>query len=75
MIDEKHDPMTQPQDDAPHILVVDDDRRLRELLSRYLSENGFRVSTASDAGEARRKLESLAFDILVVDVMIPAPIA
>ncbi len=66
-----NDPMTTPQDDAPHVLVVDDDRRLRELLSRYLSENGFRVSNAQDAGEARRKLESLEFDILVVDVMMP----
>lgn len=66
-----NDIMTQPQDDATHILVVDDDRRLRELLSRYLSENGFRVSNAGDAGEARRKLASLEFDILVVDVMMP----
>ena len=66
-----NDPMTMPEDDAPHVLVIDDDRRLRELLSRYLSENGFRVSTAQDAGEARRKLESLEFDILVVDVMMP----
>lgn len=66
-----NDPMTMPEDDAPHVLVIDDDRRLRELLSRYLSENGFRVSTAQDAGEARRRLESLEFDILVVDVMMP----
>ncbi len=65
------DPISVPQDNAPHVLVIDDDRRLRELLSRYLSENGFRVTTAEDAGEARRKLESLEFDILVVDVMMP----
>ena len=60
-----------PADDAPHVLVVDDDRRLRELLTRYLSENGFRVSNASDAAEARSKLQGLEFDILVVDVMMP----
>jgi two-component system, OmpR family, phosphate regulon response regulator OmpR len=55
----------------PHILVVDDDGRLRDLLRRYLSENGFRVSTAADAAEARARLESFAFDLLVLDVMMP----
>ena len=65
------DPMSKPSDDAPHVLVVDDDRRLRSLLSRYLSENGFRVSNAKDAMDARNKLKSLEFDILVVDVMMP----
>ena len=55
----------------PHILVVDDDGRLRDLLRRYLTENGFRVSTAADAAEARAKLESLAFDLIVLDVMMP----
>ena len=49
--------------DGPHILVVDDDRRLRELLRRYLSDNGFRVSTAGDAAEARRLLGGIAFDL------------
>lgn len=58
-------------DDAPHILVIDDDRRIRDLLSRYLSEQGFRVSMAADAAEARRKLEGLSFDLLIVDVMMP----
>jgi two-component system, OmpR family, phosphate regulon response regulator OmpR len=59
-------------DDAePHLLVVDDDERLRELLRRYLSEQGFRVTTAGDAGEARTKLASIAFDLLVLDVMMP----
>ena len=66
-----NDVMSLAEDDAPHILVVDDDRRLRELLSRYLSENGFRVSNAGNAEEARRKLQSLEFDLLVVDVMMP----
>jgi two-component system phosphate regulon response regulator OmpR len=58
-------------DDAPHLLVVDDDRRIRELLSRYLADHGFRVSVAADAAEARRKLASLEFDLLIVDVMMP----
>jgi two-component system phosphate regulon response regulator OmpR len=58
-------------DDAPHILVVDDDRRLRELLSRYLTDNGFRVSVAKDTQEARTALEVLQFDALIVDVMMP----
>ncbi len=57
--------------DLPHILVVDDDRRLRELLRRYLAENGFRVTAAEDAGDARAKLQNLAFDLLVLDVMMP----
>ncbi|HEU0070058.1 MAG TPA: response regulator transcription factor [Alphaproteobacteria bacterium] len=57
--------------DAPHVLVVDDDRRLRDLLQRYLSENGFRVTTAGDAALARAKLASLAFDLIVLDVMMP----
>jgi len=54
-----------------HILVVDDDARLRALLSRYLAENGFRVSSASHAAEARDKLRFLAPDALVLDVMMP----
>ena len=58
-------------DDPAHILVVDDDTRLRELLQRYLAEQGFRVTTAGDAGEARDFLRSLAFDLLVLDIMMP----
>jgi two-component system, OmpR family, phosphate regulon response regulator OmpR len=58
-------------DHAPHVLVVDDDRRLRDLLSRFLSENGYRVTTAASAAEARAKAESLVFDALVLDVMMP----
>jgi two-component system phosphate regulon response regulator OmpR len=57
--------------DQPHVLVVDDDRRLRDLLQRYLAENGFRVTTAGDAALARAKLASLAFDLIVLDVMMP----
>ncbi len=57
--------------DQPHILVVDDDRRLRQLLQRYLTEQGFRVTVGADAMEARRKLESFAFDLLILDIMMP----
>jgi two-component system phosphate regulon response regulator OmpR len=57
--------------DSPHLLVVDDDSRLRDLLQRYLSANGFRVTTASDAAEARKMLGSIAFDAMVLDVMMP----
>jgi two-component system phosphate regulon response regulator OmpR len=57
--------------ESSHVLVVDDDRRLRELLRQYLTENGFAVTTAGDAPEARRKLDSLAFDLIILDVMMP----
>jgi two-component system phosphate regulon response regulator OmpR len=60
-----------PQDDAAHVLVVDDDRRLRALLSSYLLKNGHRVTAAATAAEARRFLKGLAFDIVVLDVMMP----
>ena len=55
----------------PHLLVVDDDERLRELLRRYLSENGFRVTVAAGAPEARANLAGFAFDLIVLDVMMP----
>jgi two-component system phosphate regulon response regulator OmpR len=55
----------------PHLLVVDDDARLRQLLRRYLSDNGFRVTLAADAAEARASLTSFAFDLIVLDVMMP----
>ncbi|AXS41443.1 response regulator [Breoghania sp. L-A4] len=58
-------------DDADHLLVVDDDNRIRTLLSRFLSENGFRVTVAADAAEARRQLRGLTFDLLILDVMMP----
>jgi len=60
-----------PADDAPHLLVVDDDRRIRALLSRFLLAEGYRVTTAETAREARAKLESLKFDLLILDVMMP----
>jgi two-component system phosphate regulon response regulator OmpR len=58
-------------DHAPHVLVVDDDRRLRDLLARFLVEHGYRVTTASSAAEARAKAENFVFDALVLDVMMP----
>jgi two-component system phosphate regulon response regulator OmpR len=60
-----------PSDDAPHLLIVDDDKRIRDLLNRYLAEQGFRVTIAGDAAEARRKLEGLHFDLIILDVMMP----
>jgi two-component system phosphate regulon response regulator OmpR len=62
---------TPVKDDAPHLLVVDDDSRIRTLLARYLGDHGFRVTAAADAADARRRLKGLAFDLLVVDVMMP----
>lgn len=58
-------------DSAAHLLVVDDDRRIRELLRRYLSERGFRVSTAATAREARASMQGLVFDLVILDVMMP----
>ena len=58
-------------DHAPHVLVVDDDRRLRQLLARFLGEHGYRVTTAASAAEARAKGEALVFDAIVLDVMMP----
>jgi two-component system phosphate regulon response regulator OmpR len=57
--------------ERPHVLVVDDDARLRELLRRYLADNGFLVATASDAANARAKLLGLRFDVIVLDLMMP----
>ena len=60
-----------PDDNAPHILVVDDDARIRDLLARYLHDHGFRVTTAVDAASARATMRSLSFDLLILDVMMP----
>ena len=54
-----------------HILVVDDDDRIRSLLKEYLNENNFIVSTAENSEEAKKKLSYLKFDILILDVMMP----
>ncbi len=57
--------------DIAHILVVDDDTRLRSLLQRFLRENGFLVSVAKNAAEARERLKSYVFNLLIVDIMMP----
>jgi two-component system phosphate regulon response regulator OmpR len=59
------------EDDAAHVLVVDDDKRLRALLSTYLVKHGHRVTVAATAAEARAFLDGLFFDIIVLDVMMP----
>ncbi len=62
---------TDNTDGDAHLLVVDDDDRIRELLKRYLGRYGFRVSTAQSAEAARRLMKGLTFDLLVLDVMMP----
>lgn len=57
--------------EAPHILVVDDDERLRNLLRRFLTEQNYMVTTAATAADARARLTALEFDLLIVDVMMP----
>ena len=54
-----------------HILIVDDDDRIRELVKEYLEENKFLVTTAKDASDAKEKLKIIKFDILVLDIMMP----
>ena len=58
-------------DDAPHVLIVDDDHKIRDLLARYLFTQGFRVTTAADAAMAQASLRGLDFDIVLLDVMMP----
>lgn len=58
-------------DNAPHILIVDDDQKIRTLLARFLTSNGFRVTTAADAAAARSAMRGLAFDLVLLDVMMP----
>jgi two-component system phosphate regulon response regulator OmpR len=55
----------------PHLLIIDDDERIRGLLQKYLMKNGFLVSAARDAAHARRLLSGLEFDLIVMDVMMP----
>ncbi len=71
MNDGANDASNEGAEAAAHILVVDDDARIRDLLKRFLSRSGYLVTTARDAAHASRLLESLSFDLLVVDVMMP----
>ncbi len=77
MNDPQHSQASQNSDplltaaDKPHLLVVDDDERLRELLSRFLTESGFLVTTAEHAAQARDILAQLSYDLIVLDVMMP----
>ncbi len=57
--------------ERPHALVIDDDDRIRDLIARYLTENGFVVATTRDTDEARLAMDTFTFDILIVDVMMP----
>ena len=63
--------MNNLTEDTPHILLVDDDQRIRDLLSRYLREQNYRVSVAEDAAAARHNLDGLFFDLLILDIMMP----
>ncbi len=63
--------MTAPDTAAAHLLVVDDDERIRSLLQKYLMRQGFLVTSARDGAQARRLLQGLAFDLIVLDVMMP----
>ncbi|MFT3811296.1 MAG: response regulator [Micropepsaceae bacterium] len=68
------EPSAAPVDvegDGRHILVVDDDTRIRTLLQRFLTTNGYRVTMAGDAAEARLHLRNFTFDLIVLDVMMP----
>jgi two-component system, OmpR family, phosphate regulon response regulator OmpR len=65
-------PRTEPiPDNAPHVLVVDDDQKIRELLGRFLTTNGFRVTQAADAASARSFMRGLTFDLVLLDIMMP----
>ena len=57
--------------DKPHLLLVDDERSIREPLAQYLSRNGFRVTAAASAAEARTRLSASAIDLVVLDIMMP----
>lgn len=64
-------PDERVSDHAPHLLLLDDDRRIRTLLSQFLGQSGYRVTAAADAAEARRRLQGLSFDLIIADVMMP----
>lgn len=58
-------------DNAPHVLVVDDDQRIRDLLASFLQKNGFRITTAGHVEAARGSMRGLSFDLVILDVMMP----
>ncbi len=58
-------------DTSPHILIVDDDREIRDLLSRFLAKNGYRATGAADGREMRRALSERAIDLIILDLMLP----
>lgn len=60
-----------PSDDAAHILIVDDDHRIRSLLGQYLLDHGYRTTTAKDVVDARSTMRGLEFDLVVLDIMMP----
>ena len=64
-------PNTLLADNAFHLLIVDDDQRLRQLIGRFLQENGFRVTRAEHAAAARLAMQGLQFDVIILDVMMP----
>ena len=55
----------------PHILIVDDDKRILQLINDYLSKNNFRISTANNSLIARERIENIEFDLIVLDIMMP----
>lgn len=71
MVHNLRDDIMQEEGMAPHVIVVDDDLRLRRLLQRYLSEHGFRISVAASAAEARQALGGIQPDAMVLDVTMP----
>lgn len=64
-------PEDSHEDESAHILIIDDDDRIRDLTASYLKKRGFKVSTASDASQARKRLKSLQFNLLILDIMMP----
>jgi len=62
---------SEQMSDGPHILIVDDNREIRELLGKYLVKNGMRVSQAANAADGRRALKDKAIDLIVLDIMMP----
>jgi two-component system, OmpR family, phosphate regulon response regulator OmpR len=67
----KQRPSQTPADDATHVLIVDDDQRIRDLLAIYLRNSGFRVTTANDTTFARSAMRGMSFDAILLDVMMP----